>query len=491
MIPREAKRGRSFSGAGLYYLHDKEALTSERVAFTHTENLPTDDPDKALRVMACTVADAPALKRAAGVKRAGGRSEKPVFCFSLSWHPEEQPQQGDMIAAGQQALAALGLQEHETLMVAHKDEAHPHLHLIVNVINPNDGRANTLKFSKRKLSQWAEEYEREHGKIYCQQRIENNERRKKKEYVKYKDPELEQKAIITKLYQTADSGKVFQETLAEHGYRLAQGKRIVLIDREGKMYSLTRQIEGVKAKAIRDKLRDLQLSEVDDARGQQEQKGNRTEEKQKQPGQKASIRRQTDAHEPQRRPALPHAINRIQDRHLDELGQFYTESQNKRAGLSAVLDQQYGQDESRLRREIVQLDETLRNSGKVRLRWLKLSGQISKHAEQDLKICAAALKTLNSAKARHSNPLKMRSKSASSLSKRSRRKNSGKLKPALPFPAKPPIRTPLHRHEILRKLAKNKRQRMRPAPPILSAGGNSANVAFPASVAEALKPLSL
>ena len=199
MIPREAKRGRSFLGAGLYCLHDKEAQTSERVAFTHTENLPTDNPDTALRVMASTAMDAPALKQAAGVKRAGGRSEKSVYCFSLSWHPEEQPKKWDMVAAGRQALAALGLIEHETLMVSHKDEAHPHLHLIVNVINPNDGRASSLNFSKRKLSEWAEEYEREHGKIYCQQRVDNNERRKRKEYVKYKDPELEQKAIIAKL----------------------------------------------------------------------------------------------------------------------------------------------------------------------------------------------------------------------------------------------------------------------------------------------------
>jgi hypothetical protein len=234
MIPREAKRGRSFLGAGLYYLHDKEAQTSERVAFTHTENLPTDNPDTALRVMASTAMDAPALKRAAGVTRAGGRSEKPVYCFSLSWHPEEQPKKWDMVAAGRQALATLGLQEHETLMVAHRDEAHPHLHLIVNVINPNDGRASSLKFSRRRLSEWAESYEREHGKIYCQQRVDNNERRKNKEHVRYKDPELEQKAVITKLYHAADNCQAFQAALSEAGYQLAQGKRLVLIDQGGR-----------------------------------------------------------------------------------------------------------------------------------------------------------------------------------------------------------------------------------------------------------------
>ena len=49
MVPKVAGKGRSFMGAGMYYLHDKKAETSERVAFTHTVNLPTRDPDKAIR----------------------------------------------------------------------------------------------------------------------------------------------------------------------------------------------------------------------------------------------------------------------------------------------------------------------------------------------------------------------------------------------------------------------------------------------------------
>ena len=54
MVPTETKIGRSFKGALLYYAHDKGALTDERVAFTHTENLPTNDPTLAAKVMAYT-----------------------------------------------------------------------------------------------------------------------------------------------------------------------------------------------------------------------------------------------------------------------------------------------------------------------------------------------------------------------------------------------------------------------------------------------------
>lgn len=436
MIPREAKRGSSFKGAGLYYLHDKDALTSERVAFTHTENLPTDDPEKALRVMASTATDAPALKRAAGAKRAGGRSEKPVFCFSLSWHPEEEPQQWDMVSAGRRALAALGLAEHETVMVSHRDEAHPHLHLIVNVINPNDGRANSLRFSKRKLSQWAEEYEREHGKIYCQQRVENNERRKQKEYVKYKDPELEQKATITRLYHAADNGEAFHAALAEAGYKLARGKRLVLIDREGKTHSLSRQIEGVKAKAIRDRLAGLQLQKVEEARGAAE--GSR--EKQKQPTHEAAKQRNAEAEEPQHFPAPPSArvINRTQDRHINELGQFYTESHNKRAGLKAVLDQQYGQDERRLRREIGQLDEILKNSSKARLWMLKKTGQIPKHAAQDLENMRRSLENIEWRKGESQQALENRIKEQEQTIKGRQQQERQQLQPGHPAPQTEP-----------------------------------------------------
>src|SRR5690606_37151257 len=136
----------------------KGALTSERVAFTHTENVPTDDPDKALKWMAWTAIHADELKREAGVRDNGRACARPVFTMSLAWHPEQEPKKWEMIGAGRQALMRLGLQDHETVMVAHADREHPHLHLIVNLIHPETGRANRLSYSRLKLSTWAEEY---------------------------------------------------------------------------------------------------------------------------------------------------------------------------------------------------------------------------------------------------------------------------------------------------------------------------------------------
>lgn len=176
MVPRDTGSGRSFKGAGLYYLHDKDAETNERVAWTHTENLITDDPEKALKVMAWTACHAEELKAAAGEKSTGRKLQKPVFTYSLSWAQGEAPEQAHMIETGRSSLEALGLQHHEALFVAHRDTEHRHLHVIVNRVNPDTGIANTLSKSRLKLSQWAEAYEREHG-IHCHQRIKNNQAR--------------------------------------------------------------------------------------------------------------------------------------------------------------------------------------------------------------------------------------------------------------------------------------------------------------------------
>ena len=184
MVPKVAGKGRSFKGAGLYYLHDKQADTRDRVAFTHTENLPTRDPDKAIKCMAWTALRQNELKIRAGGSAKGRKLTQPVYCYSLSWAPGEEPSQEEMITAAKETLSILGLSEHEALFVGHNDEPHPHIHVIVNRVHPETGIAAALSMDHLKLSSWAEEFERKQGEIKCEQRVENNERRRQGEFVK-------------------------------------------------------------------------------------------------------------------------------------------------------------------------------------------------------------------------------------------------------------------------------------------------------------------
>lgn len=174
---QDQQLGTSFKGAANYLLHDKHATTSERVAWTHGVNLWSESPDQAWFEMMDTWRERKALKRAAGVKQTGRDNKAPVLHLSLSWHPDETPSPEHMKETALAALKALGLQEHQAMLVAHNDEPQPHVHLLVNTVHPVTGKTADLNRSKETLSRWAEAYEREHGQIRCEERVKNNARR--------------------------------------------------------------------------------------------------------------------------------------------------------------------------------------------------------------------------------------------------------------------------------------------------------------------------
>ncbi|PZR93923.1 MAG: hypothetical protein DLM68_00330 [Hyphomicrobiales bacterium] len=190
MIPAITEGGRSFKGAALYYLHDKrqageaERLTSERVAWTHTVNLATDDPERAWRIMAHTAQNQAGLKAAAGVKNTGRKLTKPVHAYSLAWHPDEKPTKEDQLNAARDSLTAQGFDGHQAVILSHNDEPHAHVHILVNRVHPETGIAATLSNSKLKLSEWAQAYEQQQGKILVPQRVENNAKRKQGEFIR-------------------------------------------------------------------------------------------------------------------------------------------------------------------------------------------------------------------------------------------------------------------------------------------------------------------
>lgn len=179
MIPKLNPRGRSFHGACSYVLHDVgQANTHDRVAWTMTVNLSTQDVKWAWHEMTETFWAQDALKAASNVKRTGRKNTTPVLHYTLSWAPDEKPDPETMRKAALTSLAALGLSEHEALIAAHNDTKHTHLHIIVNTVHPQTGRTAALSLSKLALSRWAEAYEREHG-IQCEQRLTNNAERAK------------------------------------------------------------------------------------------------------------------------------------------------------------------------------------------------------------------------------------------------------------------------------------------------------------------------
>lgn len=193
MNPVEIGTGKSFKGLAAYLLHDHgKAQSADRVAWTQSFNLDDAGPDRAWRLMADTALSADQLKAAAGIKK-GPRAKNTAYHFSLNFNPQDEPSEDVQRAAVASALKALGMENYQALAVGHRDTDHRHVHVMVNLINPAngvsaaskqpDGSPSKLSNTQRKLSQWAQQFEREHGLTVTEGRLENANKRAQGEQI--------------------------------------------------------------------------------------------------------------------------------------------------------------------------------------------------------------------------------------------------------------------------------------------------------------------
>ncbi|WP_103867416.1 relaxase/mobilization nuclease domain-containing protein [Aquimarina sp. I32.4] len=264
MIPRINDRGYSFKGVTAYLMHDKQADTSERVAWTETGNLWSDEIHKAAKQMAWTDIHAEQLKRDAGIATTGRKTETgAVYHYSLAWAHEETPDEQHQKAMALETVKELGLSEHQYYFVAHNDTKHDHVHIVVNLTHPETGKRAELPLDKNKVQAWALEYEQER-KIYCEQRVENARKRERGERSNYQKEKQDYSTQVTRTYYAADNGKAFKNALELEGLQLANGDRntLVVVDEKGKVNRLMRQLKidergGAKTKAVLAKCQDL------------------------------------------------------------------------------------------------------------------------------------------------------------------------------------------------------------------------------------------
>ncbi|WP_167535604.1 relaxase/mobilization nuclease domain-containing protein [Nitrosospira multiformis] len=245
-------------------MHDKDATSAERVAWWETGNLLTNDPKEAAKVMAYTDMNSEQLKRDNQGSLAGRQATAgAVYHYSLSWAHGENPNPEQQKTEAKATLEQLGLDKHQYLMVAHNDTQHAHLHIVVNLTDQETGKRNIPSYDKRELQSWALEYERTHG-IYCDQRVENVHKREQGNPTKYRDEKQSYAGRVTEAYKQADSGKAFAAALETHGLTLAQGRRggLVIVDMQGDIQKLARQIDGASTKEIKARLSDLDIDSL-------------------------------------------------------------------------------------------------------------------------------------------------------------------------------------------------------------------------------------
>lgn len=279
MIP-VVTTGTSFRGCIAYMAHDKRRAdsvgppTAERVAWSETRNLPTDDVNRAWRIMAFTAAHQKELKATAGERLTGQRCRKPVYSLTLAWDPSQTPSRDEMLRAVDGALKTLGMDGRQAVIFCHTDEPQPHVHVVVNRICHLTGRAADIKRDWIKLSKWAERYERETGRILCELRVNHNARRAAGEYVKndsltrreyeivrlYMEKSPDQIRTERSLQQTADRLQMqarlaYRRHLFEDKLKQLYGRAREDVDRQISTLEGQRDLKGLFAAIVRFKQR--------------------------------------------------------------------------------------------------------------------------------------------------------------------------------------------------------------------------------------------
>ncbi len=315
MVPRVSRPGRSFTGAWAYYFHDKRDAaqiergegqhTAARVEWVHVENAAgIEDERAAIGLMIDTA-------------RQSKRCEKPVYAFSLGWHPEQRPERAEMIEAGREALKVLGMQNHQAVFVAHNDTAHKHVHVIVNRVHPETLTAANNYRDQEKLSAWALEQERAQNRIYCKAReFRANAREMSKANTartQEKSPQTQQRPprsryvdnTLAECWTRSDGGKSFLTALEAKGWRLARGDRkenvLMAVTPSGRAFAVLRELnkgllpgQKLKGADVDRKLADLNrelLPSVEQVQGAIAEERPRREKKKEKEQKQAQARR--------------------------------------------------------------------------------------------------------------------------------------------------------------------------------------------------------
>ncbi len=79
------------------------------------------------------------------------RCEKPVYHVSLSFDKKDAPTRTQMEGACDAVLRDLGLEDHQAFLEAHNDTAHPHVHMMINRVHPETGRAWSTSHDYRRI----------------------------------------------------------------------------------------------------------------------------------------------------------------------------------------------------------------------------------------------------------------------------------------------------------------------------------------------------
>lgn len=154
MLAQIEKPHNDFFRLAEYLIHGDERPTSpDRVAWVFGHNLPTDDPVLAAKLMTAT----------ADLSK---RCRNACYHTMVAWHPEESPSPEIMQEIARRTLVLAGLGEHQALVMGHGDKPHRHLHMMINRVHPETGRAWSTSHDYRRFDQIMRQLSEDYGLRY-------------------------------------------------------------------------------------------------------------------------------------------------------------------------------------------------------------------------------------------------------------------------------------------------------------------------------------
>jgi hypothetical protein len=204
------------------------------------------------------------------------------YLYSLSINPTEALTREQYETAIDKVEAALGLDGQPRAVVFHVKHGREHCHVAWSRIDDETMKARHMAFDRQKLREVARELAVEFGHDLPKGLAED--RGTERFAHRFNDVSMaekgmaertglspdERRAVITDAYRQSDNAASFAHALDAQGFVLAQGDKraFVVVDRAGEVHALSRQIEGARAKDIRDtlKLDQANLPSVQEAR---------------------------------------------------------------------------------------------------------------------------------------------------------------------------------------------------------------------------------
>ena len=196
---------------------------------------------------------------------AGTRCKQPLY--SLSINPSEPMTRAQYFAAIDRIEDRLGFAGQPRAVVFHVKGGREHCHVVWSRIDTAKMRAVQLSHDRQKLRSVSQELAQELGHQLPDGLARNRAGERFGAASSVSLGELAQadraglsahqrRADITAAFRQSDSAQAFVNALRERGYRLAQGDQrgFVVVDGAGHVHSLSRQIDGARAKDIKAKL---------------------------------------------------------------------------------------------------------------------------------------------------------------------------------------------------------------------------------------------